>query len=294
MGNKIFKVVQGILLLVIIAVFCFSLYKVITIVMEYREGRKEYEVLEGFVKIESNSIRVDRLEKEETETVEEDSAKPDPEADKESQKGDGQDQKKDKIELFYHDNFPNVQVDYASLTNMNPDFVGWLYIPGLSISYPMVLGADNDYYLTHTFQKTENSAGALFLDQATVSPFADYNTVVHGHNMKNGSMFGKLKNYYRDTQVYADDPYFYVYTPGNNYKYFIFSYYVTDAASDSYQLPNTEDAYRTYKDYVAKQGVYQEIAKIPEVAPIVTLSTCYGDTYTDLRLVVHGILIETK
>ena len=281
MNEKVFKKIQLVLLVIVLLVFCFSLYKVLSIVMEYREGRQEYSALESFVHIQEETSETDPEEegeesketlidnKETTETTKE-------------------------IKINYHDNFVNVEVDFKSLENINSDFEGWLYIPGLSISYPVVLGTDNSYYLDHTFQKTENSAGTLFLDQVTTNPFENYNTIIHGHNMKNGSMFGKLKTYYRDTQAYADDPYFYVYTDGKAYKYFIFSYYVTNATSDTYQIPGSEESYQAYKEYVTKSAVYQELVGIPDSAPIVTLSTCYGDTYTDLRLVVHGILIDTK
>lgn len=281
MSEKIFKIIQTILLIIVLIVFCFSLYKVVTIVMEYQEGRKEYSALEELVKIETETM----VSESEEETVADDT-----ETEAEIQTT----TEAEEIVIRYHDNFVNVDVDFKTLENINSDFEGWLYIPGLSISYPVVLGTDNDYYLTHTFQKGENSAGALFLDQATTNPFENYNTIIHGHNMKNGSMFGKLKNFYRDTKTYADNPYFYVYTDGKAYKYFIFSYYVTNATSDTYQLPGSEESYQSYKDYVTKSAVYQELEGIPDSAPIVTLSTCYGDTYTDLRLVVHGILVATK
>ena len=281
MNEKVFKKIQLVLLVIVLLVFCFSLYKVLSIVMEYREGRQEYSALESFVHIQEETSETDpeKEGEESTETL------IDNEKTTETTK---------EIEINYHDNFVNVEVDFKSLENINSDFDGWLYIPGLSISYPVVLGTDNSYYLDHTFQKTENSAGTLFLDQVTTNPFENYNTIIHGHNMKNGSMFGKLKTYYRDTQAYADDPYFYVYTDGKAYKYFIFSYYVTNATSDTYQIPGSEESYQAYKEYVTKSAVYQELVGIPDSAPIVTLSTCYGDTYTDLRLVVHGILIDTK
>ncbi len=281
MSDKLFKKIQLLLLIVVLIIFCFSLYKVVTIVMEYREGREEYRALEEFVQIQKETGDLED---------EEDSGKTEEtllEQEETTETSEG-------IVMHYHDDFVNVEVDFKSLENINSDFEGWLYIPGLSISYPVVLGTDNSYYLTHTFQKGENSAGALFLDQVTTNPFENYNTIIHGHNMKNGSMFGKLKKFYRDTQTYADNPYFYVYTDGKAYKYFIFSYYVTNATSDTYQIPGSEESYQKYKDYVTRSAVYQEIEGIPDSAPIVTLSTCYGDTYTDLRLVVHGILVDTQ
>lgn len=276
-----FNAAEIAIFVIVFIVFCFSLYKVITITLEYKAGQDEYKALENFVQIEDEPV-VDNTVFEET----------DPVLDR-----DGNvivPTEIEKIEMKYHDNFVNAGVDCAALENMNSDFEGWLYIPGLSISYPVVLGADNDYYLTHTFQKEENKSGALFLDQATTNPFENYNTIIHGHNMKDGSMFGKLKNFYRNTKTYADNPYFYIYTEEKDYKYLIFSYYVTSAVSDAYMLPNTEETYQTYKEFALKNAVFKNVEGIPQSAPIVTLSTCYGANDTDFRLVVHGILVATE
>ena len=282
MSDKVFKRIQLVLLVIVLIIFCFSFYKVFTIVMEYRAGREEYKALEeDFVKIEEVTKP----------PVEQETQKPSAE---DTDNSTETSEEPEEIVINYYDDFKQVSVDFKSLENINPDFEGWLYVPALSISYPVVLGTDNSYYLTHTFQKSENSAGTLFLDQATTNPFENYNTIIHGHNMKNGSMFGKLKNFYRNTETYASDPYFYVYTDGKAYKYFIFSYYVTNSTSDTYQLPASEESYQNYKEYVTKSAVYRELEGIPDSAPIVTLSTCYGDSYTDLRLVVHGILVATE
>ncbi|MFR3321064.1 MAG: sortase domain-bontaining protein [Lachnospiraceae bacterium] len=75
---------------------------------------------------------------------------------------------------------------------MNSDIVGWLRIRALDISYPVVQGKDNDYYLHRTFEKTDNFAGCLFVNSYNMGDFTDQNTIIYGHNMKNGSMFGKL------------------------------------------------------------------------------------------------------
>lgn len=276
-----FTVAEILLFVVVLLVFCFSLYKVVTITMEYKKGQDEYKTLESFVQIEQETeVDVPVLKDIEPEVDTEGNIIAPTEI--------------EKIEMKYHDNFVNAGVDCASLESVNSDFEGWLYIPGLSISYPVVLGTDNDYYLTHTFQKEENKSGALFLDQVTTNAFENYNTIIHGHNMKDGSMFGKLKNFYRNTKTYADNPYFYIYTEEKDYKYLIFSYYVTTAISDSYIIPNTEETYQTYKENALRNAVYKDVEGIPDSAPIVTLSTCYGANYTDYRLVVHGILVATQ
>lgn len=281
-GNSslLLRIIEVFLFIFVLLVFLFSLSKVVAITIEYKAGREEYKDLGNYIEIpaEVEIPTVDPIEKVEstTETVE------------------FSETAENKLQIQYNNQFLDIAVDFKSLESINSDFEGWLYVPALNISYPVVLGEDNDYYLTHTFQKTENSAGALFLDQATRTPFEDYNTIIHGHDMKNGSMFGKLDTFYRDTKTYTDNPYFYVYTEKGAYKYLIFSYYVTDAVSDTYQLPVNEESYQNYKDYIAKQAVWRDVEGISHLSPIVTLSTCYGNNYTEKRFVVHGIMVDYK
>lgn len=279
MNKKKFSILEILLFIIVLIVFLFSLYKVVTITMEYKAGRDEYTNLENFVQIDNEPEATEPDVKSETEKTTETAT---------SQAAE------EEIVMCYHDGFVDMTVDFQSLESINSDFEGWLYVPGVSISYPVVLGNDNDYYLTHTFKHEENKAGSIFLDQVTANPFEDYNTIIHGHNMKDGSMFGRLKNFYNNTKTYAKNPYFYIYTADRTYKYLIFSYYVTSDTSDTYTIPNTEDAYQKYKAQVMANAAYKDVEGIPQSAPIVTLSTCYGANYTEYRFVVHGILVATK
>lgn len=97
-----------------------------------------------------------------------------------------------------------------------------LYIGALDLSYPVVQGEDNQYYLHHTYEKTENFAGTLFADKKNAPDFSDPNTIIYGHNMKNGTMFGSLKKF-KDQAVYNAEPYIWLLTPDVNYQYEIFS-----------------------------------------------------------------------
>jgi len=83
----------------------------------------------------------------------------------------------------------------AALRKENRDTVGWLDIPGTNMQYPIVQGADNEYYMTHTFKKKKNASGAIFLDCWNVPDFTDFSTVIYGHNMNDGSMFAGLREY---------------------------------------------------------------------------------------------------
>lgn len=93
-----------------------------------------------------------------------------------------------------------IQVDFDALSAVNPDVTGWIYLPDSVISYPVVQGEDNSYYLKHLFDGTPNSSGCLFLD-SRCEGLTGRNSVIYGHYMKNGTLFGSLKEY-RD-QAYS-------------------------------------------------------------------------------------------
>ncbi|MCM1218470.1 MAG: class B sortase [Lachnospiraceae bacterium] len=90
-------------------------------------------------------------------------------------------------------NLPDLAIDFRALLETNKDCIGWIYIPSLEISYPVVQSADNDDYVHKTFNGTENLAGCIFSDCRITAPFVQ-KTILYGHNMKNGSMFHKLFN----------------------------------------------------------------------------------------------------
>ena len=107
-------------------------------------------------------------------------------------------------------NYPELQIDFAELIRNNPDFRGWLYFPALDISYPVVQGEDNDYYLKHSFEGESVNAGCIFMDCGASADWSDRNTFVFGHNMRDESMFGAFKNLLKGTASCEENPYFYI------------------------------------------------------------------------------------
>ena len=106
---------------------------------------------------------------------------------------------KDNAENLQMDHLP--ELDEEMLKDQNHEYAAWIYIPDTVISYPVVFPEDNKTYLTQGFEKNRHSYGCLFFD-ASAKPFSMVNTVIHGHNMRSGDMFGSLKNYLK--QDYAD------------------------------------------------------------------------------------------
>lgn len=246
--------IRTVILIAALAVFCYSGYQLFHIYMVYKEGKDEYASLE------KQYVDID---------IRETPAVP--------QEMEG--------ELVMQS-----PVDFDSLKEVNPEIIGWLYVEALDISYPIAQGEDNDYYLHNTFERTPNIAGCIFLDCENKKKFTDRNSVIYGHNMKNQSMFGKLKQFKEG--AFDESPYFWVYTPDQIYKYEIFACHDVGYTSKTYQLTFEDD--QDFMDYIKEafdNSVVSSDASVSEEDTVVTLSTCTGVETT--RFIVQGKRIET-
>ena len=190
------------------------------------------------------------------------------------------------------EDFPEMEVDFKALREKNPDTVGWLYVGSCGISYPIVQGEDNDYYMNHTFEGTVNSSGAIIMDYRDDKYLKDWNTFIYGHNMKNGSMFGSLKKLLKDETLYDSDPYIYIYLPGYIYRYKIFSYYKDKPDSKMYWTADTLQEYRQYIRDALSLSVRDLGVETSEENNMVTLVTCSGSGAGKMRFFVHGEFID--
>ena len=181
--------------------------------------------------------------------------------------------------------------DFDALLAINSDIVGWIRFPEPEIiNYPIVYSSDNENYLHHTFEKTYNFAGSIFIDMNNERDLADPNTVIYGHAMNDGSMFGSLKKY-QDQEFYQEHPYFYLYTPrGGVYRYMIFAAYETTDSSETYQLSfqNAEE-FRQYLENCKSKSIYDTGITMSPNYGIITLSTCTNRT-DEGRFVVQAFL----
>lgn len=177
-----------------------------------------------------------------------------------------------------------------ALKQKNADTVGWIMFDTVDISYPIMQGEDNGYYLNHTFSGKENKAGSIFMEAGNASDFTDYHTILYGHNMKNGSMFGKLKQY-REETFFEENPYFSVYTEDKRYRYEIFSIQITAADSRVYTIgfcPNAE--YQSFLEELVTNSWYERGTALAVTNQVITLSTCVKAD--DERLVIHAKRIK--
>ncbi|MCD7745110.1 MAG: class B sortase [Lachnospiraceae bacterium] len=181
-------------------------------------------------------------------------------------------------------------IDFESLKEVNSDIVGWLKIRALDLSYPVVQGEDNDYYLHRSFEQEDLFAGCLFMHYENKSDYTDQNTIIYGHNMKNGSMFGTLKKF-RDEEVYETSKYFWIYTEDIIYQYRIFSARVVDKVGQTYQIVFSTDEFEEFLTTAIEESeVDNSTVSVTTDDKVVTLSTCTGDSAT--RFVVQGKLVQ--
>lgn len=181
------------------------------------------------------------------------------------------------------------QVDFAALSQINGDVVGWLYCPDTPLDYPVVQGEDNAYYLDHYFDGREGSAGCLFLDCRNESDFSDFHSIIYGHQMKNGTMFASLEEYQSQT-YYEDHPELYLLTPEKNYRIKVFAGYVASVQAEAWQLDfsSLEERENWLEKALEQSTFISGIMPSPQER-IVTLSTC-SSAFADARYVLLGIL----
>lgn len=185
-----------------------------------------------------------------------------------------------------------LQPDWTSLQTENSDIIAWVYVPGCNISFPVVQGDDNSYYLTHTTKKEYNERGAIFLDYQANASFSDNNSIIYGHSVEGGGMFTDLKNY-SDQTFFNEHSVFYLLTPNANYECQVMTYAKSNDGSVYYTT-----AFGGYRDDVINQmksnSLYYNDVDTTDRS-FVTLSTCdldYGFN-SNRRLILTGVLNQT-
>lgn len=187
-----------------------------------------------------------------------------------------------------------VPIDFDKLKKANPDIYAWISIPEVNVDYPILQSeSDNGFYLNHTVNGQKSVYGSIYTENYNSKDFSDFNTLVYGHNMKNGTMFGSLKKY-RDVQFFNQNRYITVYMPGRILKYEIFAAYTWDN-KHVLLTRNFESEYnrKTYiEEIFAVRDMNSQVSKdivVTESDRIITLSTCMNDK--SKRFLVSGVLI---
>lgn len=179
------------------------------------------------------------------------------------------------------------QVDIFSLRQVNPEVLGWIYLPDTVISYPLMETRERDKYLTHAWDGSYNGGGSIFLEKSNRRDFTDFNTIIYGHHLNNGTMFQPLMNY-READFAAGHPYVYITTDSAIYRYRVFAAYEAPIESDTYRLYFPDDeARQTAIDWYL-QG--REDMVLTPRDRVLTLSTCTGTGVYTTRWVVQAVL----
>ena len=261
------KTIRSILFLAFLLLFAFSAWKLWEICSGYRDGTESYNTLEQYVSFA------------EPEDIPANSAPP---ATSPTEDGTAV------MELPDISAWP--QVDFARLSEINPDIVGWIYIEGTNINYPVVQGSDNDYYLKHLFDGSDNSAGCIFLDYRCSPDFSDRHSIIYGHHMKDKSMFSGLMSYKEQT-FYDGHSVALLVTPTAYYKIRFFSGYVSDNWSNSWDLDLDDTNHAAWLKETLGKSCFDTNCVPTEDDDVVTLSTCTYE-FSGAKFVLHGYISE--
>lgn len=249
------KMISNVLLIVCVIVFCFSLYQLVGYLTEYKKGESEYS------KIAEVAIQTDALEADE--------------------------KAKEKKE-----NPP--EVNFSELKKRNSETVGWIVIENTVINYPIVQTINNETYLNYTFEKRKNHAGAIFLDSQNNSDFSSDHSILYGHNLKTGKMFGSLK-FYEDKEYWKDHPYIWILTEQKSLKYEIFACRTVKQDDDLYttNFESRTQMEQSLKQWAADSYYDTGITAGPDDY-ILTLSTCISDSEENRRVIQAKLIYEEE
>ena len=188
------------------------------------------------------------------------------------------------------DEYSPIEVDFNALLEENSDVVGWLYCEDTVINYPIVQGPDNNYYLDKLLDKSYNICGTLFLDYRNSRDFSHYQNIIYGHKMKNGSMFGSIPGYKKQS-YYEEHPYMYLLTPEQDYKIVLIAGYVVPSNSGSYMIAESPEERDALIEKAKAKSTFQADVEILETDRLLTMSTCVTD-YQNARYMLLGVMRE--
>lgn len=188
---------------------------------------------------------------------------------------------------------PLINVDFTDLLNKNSDTVAFLKVNGTNINYPVVQAQDNRYYLTHSFDKSYNEAGWVFMDYRNDLNNLSDNTIIYAHGRWDTTMFGSLKNVFKNNWYQNTDNYVvHLSTPTYNSLWQIFSVY--KIPTETYYITSnfgTDESYQKFLTTISNRSTYKFHASVNTNDKILTLSTCLNEKE---KVVLHAKLIKLQ
>ncbi len=188
-------------------------------------------------------------------------------------------------------NYAIRNVDFAAWKAKNSEVIGYLEFETLPVvSYPVLYRAGSDFYLKHDISGASDIYGEIYVEGMIRDGHSHTNTIIYGHNMRNGTMFGSLRKY-KDAAYFPGNEFFWYYTPNGKYRYQIFSVHETLYTSDTFTwfaAPGPE--YTAYLQKMKSQTKYETGVTPADTDEIITLCTCTS-AGGDYRLVLQGRLV---
>ena len=183
-----------------------------------------------------------------------------------------------------------MNVDFSNLLFTNKDTVAWIYLRNTNINYPVLQTINNDYYLNHSFDKSYNDAGWVFLDYRN-----DFNTslnnIIYGHSRYDGSVFGTLRNVLEESFLKDKNNHIIkISTPTANTLWQIYSVYTIKEETYYIKTDFASDEYKTWQNDMLKRSIYNFNTTLLDNDRTLTLSSCYNNE--DVRVVVYAKLIK--
>jgi len=181
-------------------------------------------------------------------------------------------------------------VDFYALQEALPGIRAWIVADGTVINYPVMQWTDNDFFLSHLPDGTRNIMGSIFLDYRNCPHFTDQNSVIYGHHMRSGDMFGQLE-FYRDQAFFDRHPTIALYTPERDYTIEVFAGYIADATRET--IPVTFSDISHFEEYIAqarRRSVIDSDVEVSTSDRLVTLVTCVH-TSAHARFILVGRLV---
>lgn len=185
--------------------------------------------------------------------------------------------------------YQKVNVDLKTMQQENPDVVGWLWFENEKISYPLLYSGDDTTYLHTAVDGSASYAGSLFVEGANQPDFQDCHTIIYGHNMKDLSMFGRLRYYRQKEDYYKNHAFFQIFTEDMVYRYQIFAGEEVAPDSEIYHVPFAADTvFAAFIQNITQNSLWDTGVSADKNDKIVTLSTC---SQSDKRFVVHAMRV---
>lgn len=185
-----------------------------------------------------------------------------------------------------------IDVNFDNLKKINSDVVGWIKVNGTNINYPFVQSKDNKYYLTHSFNKSYNNAGWVFLDYRN-NNINNRNTIIYAHGRTDKTMFGTLRKVLNNGWINNTNNYVIkISTEKENSLWQIFSIYHIPTTNDYLQTEfKDKREYQRFLNILKNRSNHNFNTSITSNDTILTLSTCYNDSE---KMVVHAKLIKKQ